>query len=527
MRLSCITAVALGLILSSSAYAHLCNNIYRTPDRIVIKPEKDVVTMEKDDEFRVFIKNNYAAKLDKVRLSIEAEGGGLQVAVTPEMIQHMKPGEKGSFTVRITADPHAGRGKHKLIYSMSAAQVGFEAVGDAPLQDLYKALADGNPSPGIMAAETLVRRGDPKGREAFEVYVTGQRGGNEYACRALRALGRAGDASLAPLAVGCLDHQNGQIKGNALLGVGQLEVGQDVLAKVQQLRQSRDNFVSICAQAALAMHGDKPVLQTLKGVLNDADPFVRVAAAWPLAMGGDQQAIDVLDACLSHQDANVIYMAGDALVSAAERQDGIEGWTGTEIDPLDVASVVPLGTTSAGPPASDDTWYATTDKLSYKIDAPVSAGGEVGVLLYHSYPTALHNVTLTPDSSVAELRQPATLERLKPTTMETVRLALALKGETSADWVMVPVTISADELDQDATIKVPVAVTAQGAAAVNKELSIPIGATTVRVLPFSNLIIYFCVAAVVAGIGIVIWRTRKANRPNCDGGNCAVKPVIG
>jgi hypothetical protein len=220
-------------------------------------------------------------------------------------------------------------------------------------------------------------------------------------------------------------------------------------------------------------------------------------------------------------------MAGDALVSAAERQDGIEGWAGTEIDPLDIASVVPLGAASTGPPADDDTWYATTDKISYKIDAPVGAGGEVTVLLYHSYPTALHNVTLTPDSSVAELRQPATLERLKPTTIEPVRLALALTGEPSSDRVMVPVTISADELDQDATIEIPVAVTAQAAAAISKELSIPVGTTTVRVLPFSNLIIYFCVAAVVAGIGIVVWRTRKANRPNCDGGNCAVKPVIG
>jgi len=51
------------LSLGAMAWAHLCNNIYRTPDRIIVKPEKQVTTIERSDQFRVFVQNNYPTYL--------------------------------------------------------------------------------------------------------------------------------------------------------------------------------------------------------------------------------------------------------------------------------------------------------------------------------------------------------------------------------------------------------------------------------------------------------------------------------
>jgi len=70
-------------------------------------------------------------------------------------------------------------------------------------------------------------------------------------------------------------------------------------------------------------------------------------------------------------------------------------------------------------------------------------------------------------------------------------------------------------------------VTEQAAAAINKELSVPVGTTIIQVLPFSNLLIYLCGVAVLVGVGLVIWRTRHSDRSDCSGGNCAVAPLTG
>ena len=56
-RLILLAALAL-CWASLSAWGHLCNNIYRTPDRVIVKPEKQITTVDQNDRFRVFVQNN-------------------------------------------------------------------------------------------------------------------------------------------------------------------------------------------------------------------------------------------------------------------------------------------------------------------------------------------------------------------------------------------------------------------------------------------------------------------------------------
>ena len=98
MKKIVILAAISGLIYLSAAYAHLCNNVYRSPDRFIVKPEKPVVALEKSEELRVFVQNNYPAYLHNVRLSARADGDDVTVTVTPESVPQLKAAERTAFT---------------------------------------------------------------------------------------------------------------------------------------------------------------------------------------------------------------------------------------------------------------------------------------------------------------------------------------------------------------------------------------------------------------------------------------------
>ncbi|MFQ6099208.1 MAG: HEAT repeat domain-containing protein [Armatimonadota bacterium] len=314
-RLACI-APAVSL-LATVASAHLCNNIYRTPDRIIVKPEKDVTSIEKTDEFRVFVKNNYPTVIDDVRLTATSPDGALEVSVQPRAFSRMHPAEKAAFTLKVTVKPGAPPGKHTLQIGISAKQVGFRPAAEATTEALRAVMKDPNPSPRVLAGESLVLRKDPAGYECLRGFISGR--DREYCCRALRAAGRTGDRSLVPVILQKLTQRDGFIKGNALLALGMLRAEREQIARFVN---DRDPFVATCARAALAIHGDKRVLQYLRPALQHQDGWVRVAAAWGIAAAGDKAAVQFLDQSLKGDDASFRAFIGDALVSIARQRRG-------------------------------------------------------------------------------------------------------------------------------------------------------------------------------------------------------------
>jgi hypothetical protein len=314
-RLLLLTVLALALGVATAS-AHLCNNIYRTPDRIVVKPEKDVTSIVKADQFRVFVKNNYPTVLNNVRLTAKSPDNALATTVEPAAIPRMQPGEKSAFTLKITVKPGVATGKHSLEVGISANEVGFRPAAEASTESLRAVMKDDNPSPRVLAAESLVRRKDAAGYESMRGFIGG--GDREYCCRALRAYGRTGDTSLADLVRTRLNDRDGFVKGNALLCLGMLGLDQQ---RINAFVNDRDPFVSTCARTALALQGDARPVPYLRPVVTNPNVWVRAVAAWGLAHAGDKAAVQVLDQSLPVAgDDNCKAMIGDALVTLAQDQ---------------------------------------------------------------------------------------------------------------------------------------------------------------------------------------------------------------
>ncbi len=313
MKYAWAAIVALAL-LSAAAQGHLCNNIYRTPDRLVVKPERARLLVDRTEQFRVFVKNNYPTKLDNVRLSARIAEPGFTVTVTPQAIARMLPGEKATFLVRVEVSPGAKGRKGKLEIGISANQVGFRPAGEASIAELRNVLRDSNPSPKVLACESLARRGDRVGINWLAEAIRG--GDRNLVSRALRAVGKSGNRRLARLALSRLGDRDGLIRGNAALALGLLGAERP---RVKQLCADRDEFVRTCARAALAIMGDTSQLAALRQALGSGNQWARAAAAWGLGYHRDLSAVDVLDRLFEVGNAELKVMAGDALVSIAAK----------------------------------------------------------------------------------------------------------------------------------------------------------------------------------------------------------------
>jgi len=308
MLLLCVVSV----FGAGSAFGHLCNNIYRTPDRLIVKPERDVIMVDSADDFRIFVQNNYPEAITDVRLIATTDAPGITVQVTPQVISRMNPGQKGQFVVKVSVGDAAAKGAHSVRIGIGAKQLGFRPVKPASTEELRKAASRGNKSHMVLAAESLARRKDPVGVKVLTDLVRGS--DREYAARALRSVGKAGDPGNADLARGMLTTRDGYLKGNAILALGLLHVDRQ---RIQGFTRDGDKFVRTCALAAMAMQKDERVFSALRSALQDGDSYVRVAAGWGLAYNARQEGIDVLDTALGVGEASTKIMAGDALVQVA------------------------------------------------------------------------------------------------------------------------------------------------------------------------------------------------------------------
>jgi hypothetical protein len=316
MRRTFLCAVAV-LSVNAAALAHLCNNIYRTPDRVVVKPEKPVAAVDRSDEFRVFVQNNYPTYLHNVRLAAKVDGEGVTVGVTPEAVEVLKAGERTAFTVRITVQEGAEKGQRPLTFSVSANEIGFRPVEEVSTEVLREQLpAPSNYGNNILAAETLARRKDPVGTKWLIDFMANARVERDYRSRAIRALGTARRKETAPALKKMLEEQDGFLKGNALLALGCLKAEPETL---RAFVQDRDEFVQACALAGLALAGDQDMLPRLQEGLKSENVYVRIACGWGLAAHRDKEGVAALDRAFQTEDAMQRVMAGDALVDVANR----------------------------------------------------------------------------------------------------------------------------------------------------------------------------------------------------------------
>jgi hypothetical protein len=96
-------AVAVALLCASApgvSLAHWCSNIWTSPSRILVKPEKNTVHLGSGPAtLRVYVQNNFPYKLYGVRL--RGNTSGYQVEIQPSS-QDVYPGQNASFMFTIT-----------------------------------------------------------------------------------------------------------------------------------------------------------------------------------------------------------------------------------------------------------------------------------------------------------------------------------------------------------------------------------------------------------------------------------------
>lgn len=317
-RVMSLAAMA-GLIFTAAAYAHLCNNVYRSPDRIIVKPEKSVTTVDKSEDVRVFVKNNFPVTINKVALTVKSDDAAVQADVTPKSVRAMKPGEKTTFTVKITVAEATPAQKHKLSIGISALQIGFESMEESPVPKLRQILENpkANPSTQVLAAEALARREDPIGFQFLKDMA--KRRGTDYQSRAIRAMGRIGHASTIPLLQEMLQERDGYLRGNAIIA---LALAKAQTTPLEGALTDPDKFVRTCAQAALTYRGSKDYMKALKEAMGDPDEYVQVAAAWGLAAAGEKEGISLLNDYMTYdstKDIRLRIFTGEALISLPDR----------------------------------------------------------------------------------------------------------------------------------------------------------------------------------------------------------------
>lgn len=158
--------------------------------------------------------------------------------------------------------------------------------------------------------------------------------------------------------------------------------------------------------------------------------------------------------------------------------------------------------------------YPGWDKLYVKPQLPLTAiqssGGDVTMLLYHSYPAALHNLRLAVRSDVLELVGPApAIAEMEPTLIRSLKLPVRVKAATKDDTCTLHVLFTADEIAKEEDYTVIVPLTKHGEQGANQSYSMPVGQISVILAPRGNLVYAFECVLLVVVLGWFFWRKRR------------------
>ncbi len=506
MRRAGLGAIVLFAVLASASWAHLCNNIYRTPDRIIVKPEKPGLLLETNEQVRIFVRNNYPTFLRNVRLTAETDDPAVKATVEPESMDELVPGQKEVFTVRVTAAEGAREGAHTLKLAIGADNVGFRPLSEPTDEELVGYYDEGNASSWLLVAESLARRDSPEGIDKFVEEYFQDAHGRGYMIRALRAAGRSKCEALVEPIAQLAGSRDGQVKGTALLALGIMDQRVD---EIKPILLDPDPFVCCCAATAviLADDFDPRLPDELAGFMTHDDVWVRTAAAWGCAYAGNEDALAVLARTLREGDPDQIVFAGDALLSLADQQ---------EKKAPDEASAPrrELEVAMGGPGAQALSGLAP-DRFFVNPSAPlptVQAGGVLTVQLYHGYPAPVHDVVLAVRTPAGEVRSEPIAE-LRPTEIRA--LALNLPGEPGAAAAMadLDVTLTCKELAAPVTFAVALPGTEAELVVANNSLAKPVGELAVSIRRYGDLYGFAWGVPLVLVLAAVGWLAHRRSHP--------------
>jgi hypothetical protein len=113
----------LALLLSAALVpvveGHLCDNVFRQPDKLIVKPELTNVIVKDTIAFKVYLQNNMDRGITQIRLG--GQSPAFDVKVSPEVIE-LPQGALASFDVQLHTRPNAASGSYPLNFRLYAVK---------------------------------------------------------------------------------------------------------------------------------------------------------------------------------------------------------------------------------------------------------------------------------------------------------------------------------------------------------------------------------------------------------------------
>jgi hypothetical protein len=292
-------------------YAHICHSVFMTPGLLAVRPEKDVSTLSKSDEFKVYAQNNYMAPLTNIKLTAATEDTDVNLKVTPGVITRLRPGERGEFTVNISVKDTKQR-NFALKFSVTAKQLKMRPVEEpteAELNDAFKrAYLDGQ----FQIKEVLVRRGKADAVDFLkrvisrdETFAPRRSQITENAGRAARLVGRMGHKEFAPyLRERYKVEELSWIRASIIIGLAFMGFEED-RKLFSEASLDKDQFLKASGLLGLTMTGDKEAAEKLKFGMDLKDGRTRMICAWGRAIHKDPGAIKLLQDVVDQKEKNM------------------------------------------------------------------------------------------------------------------------------------------------------------------------------------------------------------------------------
>ena len=80
----CFALLSALLLAAGSAEAHLCDNVFRQADKLIINPETQNIIVKDSCKFKIFLQNNMDRGIAQIRMA--ANSRAFDISITPEQM---------------------------------------------------------------------------------------------------------------------------------------------------------------------------------------------------------------------------------------------------------------------------------------------------------------------------------------------------------------------------------------------------------------------------------------------------------
>ncbi|HOL66309.1 MAG TPA: hypothetical protein PKX93_02495 [bacterium] len=104
-----------GLFLGAKSYGHLCDNVFRQADKLIVKPETYNLSVKDRTTFKVFLQNNMDRGIAEI--SLLAESQAFDFVIEPRRMSVPKD-QRVFFTVTMTPKPGVRTGNYPISFRL-------------------------------------------------------------------------------------------------------------------------------------------------------------------------------------------------------------------------------------------------------------------------------------------------------------------------------------------------------------------------------------------------------------------------